>query len=232
MKLAIMQPYFLPYIGYFQLMAAVDKFIMFDDVNYINRGWVNRNRMLLNGDAYTFTIPLRSASQNLLICDIELADLEHWRKKFLTTVRQAYGRTPNYPQVAALLDGIVNYPTKRLDQFLLNSLREIVRYLSLHVKIVETSRVYENSFLKGEERILDICRKEKAGHYINMIGGLDIYQHENFLAQNINISFLRSKPTTYSQLNGDHVPWLSILDVLMFNSPSTVKKMLTHVDYV
>jgi hypothetical protein len=227
-----MQPYFLPYIGYYQLMASVDKFVVFDDVNYINRGWINRNRLLLNGRAHTFTIPLRSASQNVLICDIELADLSHWRKKFQTTVFQAYRKAPNYTQVASVIDGIVNYPETRLDLFLLNSLREVIRYLSMDVQIVETSRLYSNASLKGEERIFNICDKEKAEEYINLIGGLEIYRRESFKARNIKLRFLRSTPSSYSQQNNTHVPWLSILDVLMFNPVDEVKKMLTEVEYV
>jgi hypothetical protein len=161
-----------------------------------------------------------------------LADLSHWRKKFQTTVLQAYRKAPNYTQVASVLDGIVNYPETRLDLFLLNSLREVVRYLSMDVKIVETSRLYSNASLKGEKRILDICDKEKAGEYINLIGGLDIYRRESFMARNIKLRFLRSTPSSYSQLNNTHVPRLSILDVLMFNPVDEVKKMLTEVEYV
>ncbi len=140
--IAIMQPYFLPYIGYFQLMAAVDKFVMLDDVNYINRGWVNRNRLLLDGSARTFTLPIRSASQNKLICDIELVGEQSWRDKMIRTVRHAYGQAPCYAHVSALIERLVNYPSMRLDEFLLNSLRVITRYLSLEVEIESTSRVY------------------------------------------------------------------------------------------
>src|SRR5512140_19777 len=103
-SIAIMQPYFLPYIGYFQLMAAVDKFVVFDDVNYINRGWINRNRLLLNGGAHTFTVPLRGASQNKLICDIELAEDDGWRDKLLRTISQSYAKTPCYAEVAPLME--------------------------------------------------------------------------------------------------------------------------------
>ncbi|TAN78061.1 MAG: hypothetical protein EPN14_06860, partial [Gallionella sp.] len=151
-SIAIMQPYFLPYIGYFQLMAAADKFVVFDDVNFIKRGWVNRNRLLLDGAAHLFTVPLRGASQNRLICETELADGRGWREKLLRTVRQAYGRAPCYARASALLEGMLDYPSTRLDGFLLNSLREVVRYLSLEVEIECTSRVYRNAHLKGQER--------------------------------------------------------------------------------
>jgi hypothetical protein len=230
MKVAIMQPYFLPYIGYFQLMASVDTFVVFDDVNFINRGWINRNRLLLNGVAHTFTVPLRGASQNRLICDIELVDEYGWREKLLRTIRQAYGKAPCYAQVSALLENLINYPSIRLDEFLLNSLREIVRYLSLEVEIVSTSRIYNNEHLKGQERILDICRQERADIYINPIGGVDLYDRAGFLKQGIQLNFLRSGMVSYSQGKSEHVAWLSIMDVLMFNEPSAVRQLLGERD--
>jgi len=232
MKLAIMQPYFLPYIGYFQLLAAADKFVVLDDVNYINRGWINRNRLLLNGVAHTFTVPLRGASQNRLICEIELDDAQDWREKLLRTIRQAYRRAPCYVQASALLESIINHPSTRLDEFLLNSIREIVSYLSLEVEIVASSHIYQNTHLKGQERILDICRQEHASIYINPIGGVDLYDRASFSKYDLSLCFLRSRQVGYSQGKGEHVPWLSIMDVLMFNEPSVVRRLLAERDLV
>ncbi len=230
--IAIMQPYFLPYIGYFQLLAAVDKFVVLDDVNYINRGWVNRNQLSLNGAAYTFTVPLRGASQNRLICDIELVSGQSWRDKLIRTIRQAYGKAPCYAHVSALIEDQINYPSVRLDEFLLNSIRENGRYLSLGVEIVSTSRVYENAHLKGQERILDICRQERADVYINPIGGESLYDRASFMEQGIQLKFLRSRPVSYPQGKYEFVPWLSILDVLMFNEQSDVRQLLIEMDLV
>ena len=227
-----MQPYFLPYIGYFQLMAAVDKFIIYDDVNYINRGWINRNRLLLNGVSHTFTVPLSRASQNRLICDIEVNDEQNWRIKLLRTIQQAYGQAPYYAQVSTLLEDVINYPSIRLDEFLLNSLREVVRYLSLNVEIVSSSRCYKNAHLKGQDRILDICRQEGADIYINPIGGVELYDRNNFSTQDVSLLFLQAHPISYSQGKSEHVPWLSILDVLMFNEPNTVRQLLTVMNLI
>lgn len=227
-----MQPYFLPYIGYFQLMAAADKFVVFDDVNFINRGWINRNRLLLNGVPHTFTVPLRGASQNRLICEIELDDEQGWREKLLRTIRQAYGKAPCYSKVSALLETSINYPSARLDEFLLNSLREVARYLSLEAEIVGTSRIYENAHLKGQERILDICRQERANIYINPIGGVDLYDRASFSRQELALNFLRSRQVGYSQGKNEHVAGLSIMDALMFNEPTAVRRLLAEVDWV
>lgn len=224
--IAIMQPYFLPYIGYFQLMAAVDKFVVFDDVNFINRGWVNRNRLLLNGAPHTFTVPLRGASQNRLICDIELADERSWRDKLMRTLRQAYGHAPCYTQVSILIERLVNFPSIRLDEFLLNSLREVADYLTLEVAIVSTSRIYQNMHLKGQDRILDICLQERADIYVNPVGGVDLYDRAGFLKQGIQLKFLRPGTVSYNQGKSEYVPSLSILDVLMFNQPDAVRRLL------
>lgn len=230
--IAIMQPYFLPYIGYFQLLAAVDKFVVLDDVNYINRGWINRNRLLLNGAAHTFTLPLSGASQNKLICDIELVSETGWRNKLISTIRQSYKKAPCYISVSALIEHLINYPSSRLDEFLLNSLSEIASYLSLNVDIVNTSRLYNNAHLKGQERILNICQQEQADVYINPNGGVDLYDRASFLEHDIKLYFLRSRPLSYSQGKAEHIPWLSILDVLMFNEPAAVRQFLTERDLV
>jgi hypothetical protein len=230
--IAIMQPYFIPYIGYFQLLAAVDKFVVFDDVNFINRGWINRNRLLLNGVAHTFTIPLCGASQNRLICEIELDDTQNWRGKLLKTIQQAYGKSPCYAQVSILMESLINYPSVRLDEFILNSIREIVRYLSIEVEIVNTSRIYKNSHLKGQERIMDICQQEKANAYINPIGGVNLYDRTRFARKALSLYFLQSRPISYSQGKGEHVAWLSIMDVLMFNEPTAARQLLAEINLI
>jgi hypothetical protein len=211
-------------------MAAVDKFVILDDVNYINRGWINRNRILLNGEAHTFTVPLRGASQNKLICELELVPESGWQNKLLLTIRQAYARAPCYNQVSGMLERIIKYPSVRLNEFLLNSLKEVVRYLSLNVEIVATSGVYINDNLKGQERILDICRQEQTDLYINPIGGVDLYDRAQFREQGMQLNFLRSRPIVYPQGKNDFVSWLSILDVLMFNEPLAANQLIMEFD--
>lgn len=230
--IGIMQPYFLPYIGYFQLLNAVDKFVVLDDVNYINRGWVNRNRLLLNCAPHTFTVPLRGASVNRLICDIELMNEQSWREKLMSTIHHSYRLAPCYPKVSAMLEEIINFPSGKLDEFLLNSIRKVVRYMSLEVEIINSSRVYNNAHLKGQERILDICSQEKSNIYINSIGGVNLYDRTSFVERGIQLLFLRSRQITYAQGKVKHIPCLSILDVLMFNKTHTVRQLLTEMDLI
>lgn len=223
--LAIMQPYFLPYIGYFQLIASVNKLVILDDVNFIQRGWINRNRLWLNNAPHMFTIPLHGASQNKLIYEIELADEQDWRKKLLSTIRHAYSKAPYYNHVSGLLENLINFPSNRLNEFLVNSLHEIIRYLCLEVELVSSSRIYQNTHLKKQARILDICRQEQTRIYINPIGGLDLYDKTSFSQQGISLYFLQSHP---------NVPGaqLSIIDVLMLNNPATIRQLLSEMDLI
>ena len=230
--LAIMQPYFLPYIGYFQLMAAVDRFVVLDDVNYINRGWINRNCLLLNGEPKLFTLPLQGASQNKLICEIELQNGTLWKEKLLRKIQHAYIKAPFYSDVRSLLENIIEYPAIRLDEILLHSLRSIVDYLELNTQIVESSRIYKNADLSGQDRIIDICKQEKASHYINAIGGRELYCSKQFNSVDIDLKFLQPRAVTYHQITEKHIPWLSIMDVMMFNGKKKLKGMLKEYDLI
>lgn len=98
-----MQPYLFPYLGYFQLIQAVDKFILLDDVNFIKRGWVNRNRILVNGKDHLFSLPLQRASQFKKINDLKLADYPGWRNRFFKTLTHAYRQASQYEPVMKML---------------------------------------------------------------------------------------------------------------------------------
>lgn len=230
--LAIMQPYFLPYLGYFQLLAAVDHFVILDDVNFINRGWINRNRLLLNGEPHLFTLPLQGASQNKLICEIELQSGTVWKEKLLRKIQHAYIKAPYYSEARALLENIIEYPAIRLDKILLHSLRSIVDYLELNTKIVESSRVYKNAELSGQDRIVDICKQEMASHYINAIGGRELYGPEQFNSAGIDLKFIQPRALTYHQITEKHIPCLSIMDVMMFNNKKKIQEMLKAYDLI
>ena len=226
MKLAIMQPYFMPYIGYFQLMAAADKFVIYDDVNFIQRGWINRNRILLDGRKQLFVIPLSGASQNRLISELELMVETGWRRKFLKTIRHAYRQAPEFERVFAVLSEIVNFAENNLSRYLLNSLQQINNYLGIQTELVPTSAIYSNRSLKGQARILDICGQEQTSVYLNLSGGRDLYDKNVFRANGIALRFLEPSEVRYQQFDCPFWPNLSIIDVLMFNSLDKVKSFL------
>lgn len=232
MTIAIMQPYFLPYIGYYQLIKAVDKFVVYDDVNYINRGWINRNNILVGGKAHLFTIPLKDASQNKLIHEVALAEDAQWRKKLLKTIQQSYQKAPCYSSVYPVIESIVQYDTGTISELALQSLIQVNEYLGINTEIVPSSTVYANADLKAQDRILDICQQEQATRYINPIGGMELYDRQKFAEAGIELFFIKSSSVSYPQFKNDFVPWLSMLDVLMFNDVSTIHELLTAYELI
>ncbi len=235
MTLAIMQPYLLPYIGYMQLMSAVDTFILYDDVTFINRGWINRNRLLINGQEYLFTIPLKDASQNKRINEVHLADDPKWRSKLLKTIEQGYRKAPYYQMVMPLTEKIINFATDSIADLVHFSLVELNQYLGLTTRLVASSSIYNNVELKAQERILDICRQEKATRYINPIGGTELYDKPTFSEAGIELNFIKANRVEYPQFNrdsNDFIPWLSILDALMFNDIANIRVMLGEYELV
>ena len=232
MTIAIMQPYIFPYIGYFQLINAVDKFIIYDDVNFINKGWINRNNILVSGQAHLFTIPLKDASQNKLINEVALASQEPWQKKFLKTIQQSYQKAPEYQTVFNLIEEIVNSDAGTIYELTYKALVRICEFIGIETEIIPSSEIYKNTHLKGPERILDICKKEQADHYINPIGGMELYDKEQFEREGIRLSFIKSIQSPYTQFKNAFVPWLSVMDVLMFNKPEEVRKQLEAYELI
>ncbi|WP_111709640.1 WbqC family protein [Lutibacter citreus] len=232
MKIAIMQPYLFPYIGYFQLINAVDKFIIYDDVNFIKQGWINRNQVLVQGSKQLFTVPLQKQSSFLKINEtfINEKQFEKWKIKFLKTVEQSYKKATFYEQANQLINNILSNVNDKvtISKIAVKSLVEISNFLELKTEFVLTSSLYNNVTLKGKDRIIDICKKEQAKKYINPIGGVDLYNKEDFYKENIQLNFLKSNSIEYKQFNDEFVPWLSIIDVIMFNSKEEVKEMLNN----
>jgi len=234
MKLAIMQPYLFPYIGYFQLMNAVDKFVVYDDVTFIKGGWINRNKILVNKTEYIFTIPLHNASSNVLIKDIELAITKKWKSKFLKTLEHSYKKSENFEMTYSIVEDVVNTETRFLIEIYLKSIELINSFLDIKTPIVASSTIYNNVHLKGQGRILDICAQESADCYINPLGGRELYNTELFSNNKIKLKFQLAdyKKLQYSQFNNIFLSSLSIIDVMMFNSPKKIKTMLNEYELV
>jgi hypothetical protein len=232
MRLAIMQPYLFPYIGYFQLINAVDKFIIYDDVNYINKGWINRNNILINGKANLINIPLKQASQNKLIKEVEIFEDSKWKKTFLKTIEINYKKARFFSEIFKLIADCFEMPCKTIAELNFNTLKLSCLYLGITTELIETSSIYNNETLKGQHRILDICLQEGASHYINPIGGIDIYSKELFCENNILLNFIKPQPIYYKQFQHEFLPWLSIMDVMMFNSPEEIKNILNQYELI
>ena len=232
MKLGIMQPYLFPYIGYFQLINTVDKFVIFDDVNFINKGWINRNRILLNKQEHMFTIPLEKASQNRMINDINLYVNNGWKGKLLKTFDNAYRKAPMFREVYPILERIIGFEERNLSTFISNSIEQICIYLKIDTHIVLSSLRYNTGHLKGQDKILEICRIEKSDVYINLFGGLEIYHKEAFEKQSLELLFLKSKPIHYKQFRSDYIPSLSIIDIMMFNEKDKITDYLNEYELI
>jgi len=232
MKIAVMQPYLFPYIGYFQLIHAVDKFVVYDDVNFIKQGWINRNQFLVNGKKSMFTVPLQGASSFKKIRDIAInkAQYGRWLDKFFKTIELSYGKAPFYKNIYPLLQRVLGEDYATISGFAFASIKSASDYIGINTEFVKSSTVYGNDHLKGEERVIDICKREGASEYINLSGGMSIYSKENFANQGIKLSFIKSKQVSYRQISGEFVPDLSVIDPLMFNDPQGMRNILEGYD--
>lgn len=225
MRLAIMQPYFFPYIGYFQLIAAVDQFIVYDNIKYTKKGWINRNQILQNGKAMTFTLPLKSDSDYLNVCERQLA-VDFSRDKLLNQFKAAYRRAPYFAKTFPLVEEIVRYQDANLFRYLYNSIVTICRHLGITTKITISSDIAIDHDLKSQDKVLALCEATGASTYVNAIGGFELYSKETFRESGIELNFIKSKPFEYPQLVEPFIPWLSIIDVMMFNPLNVIKSRL------
>jgi hypothetical protein len=226
MKLAIMQPYFFPYIGYFQLIAAVDLFIVYDDIKYTKKGWINRNRMLQNGKDVMFSLPLKSDSDYLDVCERELA-ADFNRDKLLNQFKGAYRRAPYFTQTFPLVEQIVQYEDTNLFRFLHHSIVKSCDHLGIATDIRVSSSIATDHELKNQDKVLALCEAGGASTYVNASGGAGLYSKDTFREKGIELKFIQSKPFEYSQFGDAFIPWLSIIDVMMFNPPDAVQACIS-----
>ena len=228
MKLGIMQPYFFPYLGYWQLINAVDKYIIYDDVNFIKNGWINRNNILLNGRKHLITLPLEGASSFLLINQIRTSSKLKDKEKLLKTIEQAYKKSPYFEKVFSIIKNTIFYESEYISEALLYSIKTIVEYLDMNTEIILSSGLNKDNSLSSEEKIIHICKILNANSYYNAIGGQELYNKQNFEKNNIKLNFLEMNYCCYPQFKNDFIANLSIIDVLMFNSPALIKEMLNE----
>jgi hypothetical protein len=221
-----MQPYFFPYIGYFQLIAAVDIFIVYDNIKYTKKGWINRNRMLQNGKDVIFSLPLKSNSDTLDVCERELA-ADFNRDKLLNQFKGAYRRAPYFAQTLPLVEQIVGYEEANLFRFLHYSIVRICEHLGITTEIRTSSGYAINHDLKNQDKVLALCEEAGASTYVNTIGGIELYSKKTFREKGVDLNFIQSKPFEYLQFDGAFVPWLSIIDVMMFNPLNTIQACIT-----
>lgn len=225
--LGIMQPYLFPYLGYFQLIKLVDEYVVYDDVQFIKGGWINRNNILLNGERKLLSVRLRGASPNKRINEIEIADDF---TRFVQTLEMAYAGAPYQADVMALIERIVAHEDRNLARFAEHSLRCTAEHLGLDTVFTVSSDLRKDDALRGQEKVLAICRELSADRYVNAIGGRELYHQADFSREGVELRFLRPTPSPYVQFRNDFVAGLSIIDVLMFNAPERVDEMLDQYE--
>ena len=226
-----MQPYFLPYIGYWQLLAAVDRLVVYDNIQYTKKGWINRNRFLRNGADAFFTVPLQKASASLNVADRFIA-ADFDPAALLNPLASAYRKAPFFTTVFPLVEAILAAAPRNLFEYLLHGLVTTAAFLEIRTPIVVSSAVAIDHGLKAERKVLALCQALGAKRYVNAIGGRELYSATAFADQGIDLKFIQSRPITYRQYDRRFVPGLSIVDVLMFNSKDAVRAMLGAYDLV
>lgn len=222
-----MQPYFMPYIGYFQLINSVDKFIIYDNIQYTKKGWINRNRILVNGKDQLITLSIKKDSDYLNVVERKLS--ESWEKdknKMLNIIKSSYNRAPYFQETFELISKCLNNSEVNLFNFIYNSIILINKHLEIKTPIIISSTIDIDHTLKSQDKVLSLCRKQNADIYINSIGGIELYDKGIFKQNNIELNFIKTNPIQYKQFQNEFIPWLSIIDVMMFNSKEQIKEYL------
>lgn len=226
MKVAIMQPYLFPYLGYYSLVASVEKFVFYDDVGFIKNGWINRNRLHLSGDVRYFTVPLVGASSNLKIRDIHIQPRSLWLRKLLDSIRQSYSKAPHFSSTFELVRDVLDCDQDSISEIAKRSIVKVSEALGLDVMFVMSSADYGNEALTGQDRVIDICCREMASQYFNLPGGRDLYHESKFREKGIDLNFISPQLVPYPQFQRPFSAGLSIIDVMMFNSVNDIRKSL------
>jgi len=233
-KIAIAQPYLFPYLGYFQLINAVDKFLIYDDVQYMQESWINRNRILVNGSPCFFNINLKKDSNFSLICNRCFSEnLEYNLKKFFKTIELAYIKAPYFKECYEILRQSFEIDSRNIVDVIENSIGLICKYLEIDTDICRTSQLDDSGKnLKSEERVIYLNKKFSAQQYINPIGGVHLYSKNKFSDEGIILNFIKTNFVEYKQFNNEFVCGLSIIDIMMFNSKEEIKQMLMAYELI
>lgn len=228
MKIGIMQPYFFPYIGYFQLINMVDKYVIYDNAAFANNKWGIRNQILINGAPGFFRVKTLKASQNKRFNEIEVSEDSEAKKNTIHALECAYKKAPYYSEVMPILEQFLTANYNNLAECNVESNRLVCNYLDIKTEILLMSELDRDSDHKKQYRIFDICRALGCNEYINSIGGTELYDFEEFRENGIELAFLKVDDIVYPQFGKEFVPSLSIIDVMMFNSVPEIQEMLNR----
>ncbi len=226
MRLAIMQPYFFPYLGYFLLAASVDRFVFLDDAQFIKQGWVNRNRWWVGGKPDYFTVPVTGVGERTPIDEVGVVTAGPWRRKLVMSLEQHYARAPQRPEAVALLREVADAEATGIAEMAKRSVRVTCARLGITPAFVDSSRGYGNGDLRGEARVLDICRREGATEYVNLPGGVSLYDPARFAAIGVGLRFVRPWKRAWTRGGLPEDASLSVLDALAFHPAPAVRALI------
>ena len=228
MKIGIMQPYFFPYIGYFQLLNMVDRYLVCDDGLYATNKWAYRNRILINGAPSYFRVKLLKVSHDQRFNEISISNDLFGKKKQIRTLECSYKKAPHYSEVMPLLEQFLIADYDNLAEYNIASNKLVCDYLGIKTEILLSSELNSDKSLKKQYSIFDECKLLGGNEYINSIGGMELYDFQEFRENGIELTFLKSDDIIYPQFGKEFVPNLSIIDVMMFNSVSEIQDMLNR----
>lgn len=220
---AIMQPYIFPYIGYFHLIECSSIFVFYDDVHYIKKGWINRNRILMNNNPFLFTVPVAKASQNKLICETVPAFDSKWKNKFYRQLTHTYKRAPFFYDIIELISSVFEKKYSDVSDLSIESILAVYSYLGTPIDYTKSSVTSPNTRGMGKaDRLIEITKELGYEAYVNAPGGRKLYTKDYFLTKGVTLAYVNSKQIEYKQKSNKFVPSLSIIDVLMFNDKERV----------
>lgn len=213
-----MQPYFFPYFGYFSLINSVDKFVLYDNVKYTKKGWINRNRLIFNNKISTFSVPLKKSSDFLSIKEKNVScdknSIKHIGKS-LNQIETNYKKEKFFDVVFPIIEKAYSYKSNNLFDFLHHSLNQVLSFLGIETEIIVSSELLVDEKLKKQEKVISICKELNCSIYVNPIGGLNLYNSEDFIKKGIELKFFSSTNifSDKNRINNDE--YLSILDLMM-----------------
>lgn len=230
MKLGVMQPYFMPYIGYFSLIKHTDQWVIFDTAQYIKKGWINRNRIMsksAKGFSY-INVPVAKQPLETPIKDTLIALIPGWKKKIMGQLAYYKGKAPFYNETIRLVENIFEKECRTISEINTISLITICKHLNISFKyqLFSKDTMGIKSVNTPDEWALEICKKTGATEYINPPGGRSFFDKNKYLTAGINLRFIIPNLVPYKSIDGAYIPGLSILDVLMFNDLGKVHEML------
>lgn len=232
---AIMQPYFFPYLGYYSLIKNSDKFILFDTVQFIRHGWIDRNRILKPGEGFQYiAVPLVKKALCTEIREMEIKNNVDWREKLIRQLEHYKKRAPFFRETIKVIEDSLDIDTDSIVKLNENILKKTCEYFEVPFNISvfsEMNLILEEVTHPGEWA-LNITKSLGGKTYINPIGGVDIFRMEQYVTAKIKLKFLGNNLTPYNQRRGSFEAGLSVIDVMMFNEPSAICKLIDDIYYL